>query len=587
MEVALGLRKNFAFRDALRDRFRYILIDEYQDTNHAQYVIARDLAGDRRNLCATGDPDQSIYGWRGAEISNILDFEKDFPQAKVVKLEQNYRSTQVILKAASAVISHNRHRKKKDLYTDNPPGDPIDVVETDDGEAEANAIVRRIVALRAEGLAFKEMAIFFRTVAQTARSRTPCAARGRRCPTRSCAARASTTARRCAISLRTSWSCTIRTTRWPCGGSSTRRRAASATSRSTPSRTGPGARASPFTRPCRTWPKSRRSRARPVVARHLPRNAGRPHEGAARLLARLLETVIKKSGYLNGLTGEEGHERRSNLDELITLGASFDKMAAEHPDDEALPRGLEGFLESVRLSSDQDGLNENVDRVPLMTLHTAKGLEFPAVFIPGCEDGLLPHERSATSPREIEEERRLFFVGMTRAKRRLTLLHARFRRIRGQLLRCVASPFLGEMPSDTIECLDETTGTRPTMFDRNVDGERSWDERSARSESLGGGGYKAPGDATDRPAREGPEDGLRDERGRAARGFRRRPGDRLHDDRRARFRQSPLQHGRRKDAGPGDCEAAKDGAGMTHVGRGTPRLPLMCPRYGWLLEVRG
>jgi DNA helicase-2/ATP-dependent DNA helicase PcrA len=210
-------------------------------------------------------------------------------------------------------------------------------------------------------------------------------------------------------------------------------------------------------------------------------------------LARLIETVIKASGYLNGLTGEEGHERKSNLDELITLGANFDKMAAEHPDDDALPRGLEGFLETVRLSSDQDDLDENADRVPLMTLHTAKGLEFPAVFMPGCEDGLLPHERSRDLPRQMEEERRLFFVGVTRAKRRLTLLHARFRRIRGQLMRCVQSPFLGEMPSDTIKDLDETTGTRPAMFDRETVGERPWDRRPERSESLGGGGYKAPG----------------------------------------------------------------------------------------------
>ena len=494
MEVALGLQRNFAFRDALRDRFRYILIDEYQDTNHAQYVIARELAGDRKNLCATGDPDQSIYGWRGAEISNILDFEKDFPNAKTVLLEKNYRSTQVILKAASAVIANNRHRKKKDLYTDNPPGDPIEVVETDDEEAEANAIVRRITALRAEGLAFKEMAIFFRTVAQTRAIED--ALRRARPPVPYEVLRGTSFYERKEVRDIIAYLLVLH---------NANDEVAVRRIINTPPR-GIGDKSVDA---LSDW-----ARKEGIALYHALPNVAEiadiPTRGRSSLvafrdmmdeltklprerLAYLIEIVIKKSGYLNGLIGEEGHERKSNLDELITLGANFDKMAAEHPDDDALPRGLEGFLETVRLSSDQDDLNENVDRVPLMTLHTAKGLEFPAVFIPGCEDGLLPHERSRDLPRQMEEERRLFFVGVTRAKRRLTLLRARFRRVRGQLMRCMQSPFLGEMPSDTIKDLDETTGTRPEQFDRGAEGERQWDRRPERSESLGGGGYKAPG----------------------------------------------------------------------------------------------
>ena len=168
METALGLRASADFREHLRDRFRYILIDEYQDTNHAQYVIARDLAGPRRNLCATGDPDQSIYGWRGARLENILDFEKDFPDARVVRLEQNWRSTQTILAAADAVIQRNANRKAKTLYTDNPAGEKVRVVLTDDEEAEANALVRGIRRLtKNAGLALGEAAVFVRTVAQT------------------------------------------------------------------------------------------------------------------------------------------------------------------------------------------------------------------------------------------------------------------------------------------------------------------------------------------------------------------------------------------------------------------------------------
>ena len=167
MRVALALREKPEFRDLMHDRFRYLLIDEYQDTNHAQYVLARDLAGPRRNLCVTGDPDQSIYGWRGAEISNILDFEEDFPDAKVVRLEKNYRSTKTILAAADALIRHNRHRKPKGLFTDNAQGDLMRVIETDDEEAEAATIVRRIGLLKQAGLEYRSIAVFMRTVAQT------------------------------------------------------------------------------------------------------------------------------------------------------------------------------------------------------------------------------------------------------------------------------------------------------------------------------------------------------------------------------------------------------------------------------------
>lgn len=175
----------------------------------------------------------------------------------------------------------------------------------------------------------------------------------------------------------------------------------------------------------------------------------------------------------------------------MTLGANFDRMAAENPDDDMVPRGLEGFLESVHLSSDQDDYDEQADRVPIMTLHTAKGLEFPAVFIAGCEEGLLPHERSSQSQKEIEEERRLLFVGMTRAKEHLTLTHARFRRIRGQLNRCMMSPFLAEIPPETVQAVDETTGTRPEAFD--PERRSGWDGRPARRGPAAVRGYSTPG----------------------------------------------------------------------------------------------
>jgi DNA helicase-2/ATP-dependent DNA helicase PcrA len=180
------------------------------------------------------------------------------------------------------------------------------------------------------------------------------------------------------------------------------------------------------------------------------------------LLKPLIELVIAETGYAASLTGDDARERQENLGELVTLGANFDRDAsAAPPDDPAVPRGLEGFLQTVSLSSDQDGYDEAVDRVPLMTLHAAKGLEFPAVFITGCEEGLLPHQRSMEDRGDIEEERRLFFVGMTRARKYLVLTFARFRRVRGTMMRQTRSPFLAEIPDATIQALDEVTGTTP------------------------------------------------------------------------------------------------------------------------------
>ncbi|MCX5670774.1 MAG: ATP-binding domain-containing protein, partial [Planctomycetota bacterium] len=179
----------------------------------------------------------------------------------------------------------------------------------------------------------------------------------------------------------------------------------------------------------------------------------------------LIDAVIHESGYAASLSEEDDKERLENLGELITLGANFDRdAAAAGPEDDTVPRGLEGFLQTVALASDQDGYDERADRVPLMTLHAAKGLEFPAVFVAGCEDGLLPHVRSREDRSQVEEERRLFFVGLTRAKQFLTLTYGRFRRVRGRPERHVPSPFLREIPRESVEPIDETTGTTPATL---------------------------------------------------------------------------------------------------------------------------
>ena len=466
LEVALGLRDKADFRQGLHERFRYILIDEYQDTNHAQYVIARDLAGRRRNLCATGDPDQSIYGWRGAELSNILDFEKDFPDAKVVRLEKNYRSTKTILAAAGGVIRHNRDRKPKGLFTDNPQGEPVRIVRTDDEEAEAGTIVRRIGELKARGLAYRDIAVFTRTVAQTRAIED--GLRRARPPVPYDIVRGTSFYERKEVRDILAY---LEVLHNPNDEVNLRRII------NTPAR-GLGDKTVDvlleFARregialfhalPHVDQMPELAGRARAAVTRFkdlMDRLAQEPRDA----MKALIDAVIHGSGYADRLMDKDDKERLANLDELITLGANFDRAAAEaHPDDDTAARGLEGFLQTVALASDQDDYDEKADRVPLMTLHAAKGLEFPAVFVAGCEDGLLPHVRSREDPSQVEEERRLFFVGLTRAKQFLTLTHARFRRIRGRPERHVPSPFLREIPGETVEPIDETSGTTPAAL---------------------------------------------------------------------------------------------------------------------------
>jgi DNA helicase-2/ATP-dependent DNA helicase PcrA len=466
LEVALGLRDKEEFRELLRERFRHLLIDEYQDTNHAQYVIARDLAGRRRNLCATGDPDQSIYGWRGAELSNILDFEKDFPDAKVVRLEKNYRSTKTILAAADGVIRHNRDRRPKGLFTDNPQGEPVRIVQTDDEEAEAGTIVRRIGALRARGLAYRDVAVFVRTVAQTRAIED--GLRRAHPPIPYEIVRGTSFYERKEVRDILAY---LEILHNPNDEVNLRRII------NTPAR-GLGDKTVDVLLAFARREGIALFHALPHVDQ-MPELAGRARAAVTRfkdLTDRLLEepresmkdlidAVIHESGYAASLSEEDDKERLENLGELVTLGANFDRdAAAAGPEDDTVPRGLEGFLQTVALASDQDGYDEHADRVPLMTLHAAKGLEFPAVFVAGCEDGLLPHVRSREDRSQVEEERRLFFVGLTRAKQFLTLTYGRFRRVRGRPERHVPSPFLREIPRETVKPIDETTGTTPAAL---------------------------------------------------------------------------------------------------------------------------
>src|SRR5437588_223338 len=343
-----------------RQTFQQVLVDEYQDTHRAQYRWLQLLSEDHRNLCVVGDDDQSIYAFRGADIRNILDFEDDFPDARVIKLEQNYRSTQTILSAANAVVSHNRARKSKTLWTDLGQGDPVRVRELEDEHTEARYVAGEIERLVESGSSRDEIAVFYRTNAQ------------------------------------------------------------SRVLEDTLDRYGVGYQVIGGTR---------------FYERAEIKDVGRFMSTMERLQERaesasvgdLLQELLNEVGYLEALRAErtiEAEGRLENLEELVGVAREYDATAEDGG-------SVEEFLQQIALFSEQDNLRDDEGIVTLMTLHNAKGLEFPVVFMIGCEDGVFPHMRSIEAG-DLDEERRLCYVGITRAKRELYMTYARQRSLYGQ-----------------------------------------------------------------------------------------------------------------------------------------------------------
>ena len=428
--------------------FRYILVDEYQDTNHAQYVLLKLLASEHQNLMAVGDPDQSIYAFRGADIRNILEFERDFPATRVIPLEQNYRSTNTILAAANAVISHNRERKEKNLWSELGEGELVHVVETEDEHAEARFVAAEIAALIGGGYSASEIAVVYRTNAQSrvledvlvrqgidyqviggprfyeraeikdaiaylqvldnpfdAVSLLRIANRPRRGIGDTSLARLVSYADGQGISL---WDATAHAEEAGLAPASTRA------------------------------VKGFRSAMESLLA-----------TASDSTVANLVEAVLERTGYLDALEAErtiEARGRIENLEELVGVAREYDS-AAQEP-------SLSGFLQEISLYSDQDALRGDDDdaagQVTLLTLHNAKGLEFRAVFMLGLEEGIFPHVRSLEE-NSLEEERRLCYVGMTRAKERLTLTHTMRRNLFGRSEANLPSRFLDELPSLGVE----------------------------------------------------------------------------------------------------------------------------------------
>jgi DNA helicase-2/ATP-dependent DNA helicase PcrA len=500
MKTAFLLEGHSDVAAELGNRFKFLLIDEYQDTNHAQYRIAKALVSAHNNICATGDPDQSIYRWRGADIRNILDFERDWPDAIVVRLEENFRSTPAILEVADRLIANNQSRKEKRLLPTRPPAGKVTIEQFEDEQAESLGLAENIKQLVSEGVSLSNIAVFYRVNAQSRaveeqfiRNKIPYQiVRGvefyNRKEIRDVLAYLKVIvnpADRVAL---------LRIINTPARG----------LGKTTIDKLLDYA--------------SRRNVSLYDAVKNVRQIPNIPQTTAARLTAfynmiedfkkdasgpveKTIENIFEKSGLEKSLISEgaDGKDALANIEELISAAAVYDKQAAEnidflatedtesteikkidsddvknkisvsslssqvvggdvnsvsdnssvaedrHPSSVIRRPSLVDYLQQVALFSDADAYDSSTELVALMTLHSAKGLEFDNVFIVGVEEGLLPHERSADGIDETEEERRLFFVGITRAKTNLFISFARYRQIRGQILRTIPSQFLFEL----------------------------------------------------------------------------------------------------------------------------------------------
>ncbi len=462
MKTAFLLRD---FPDVCRqlgERFKFLLIDEYQDTNHAQYIIAKALVSHHNNICATGDPDQSIYRWRGADIRNILNFEKDWPNATVVKLEENFRSTPNILRLADSLISCNRNRKEKKLIPTKSCGEDIAATAYDDEIEEAETVAIRVRALADQGVPRKEIAVFYRVNAMSRlleeafiRYKVPYQiVRGvefyGRKEIRDILAYLKVLVN---PSDEIALLRIINTPARGIGKTTIDKVQAYATQHKL-------GLLEAIRKAKHIDSLSDGTKDKLVDFASMLDKFKRDINGKA---APLAERVFTESGLAQSLreAGAQGKDAIENVKELIDGIAYYDQHT-EKP-------SLADYLQQISLFSDVDGYDTVSDRVTLMTLHAAKGLEFENVFIIGVEDGLLPHEKtnSHEDKDELEEERRLFFVGMTRAKTGLHISYAKYRTIRGQMLRTIPSQFLFELGID-LKKTDEENNCQLVTTDSSV-----------------------------------------------------------------------------------------------------------------------
>jgi len=464
------LRNTDDVRDKYNRKFRYILVDEYQDTNALQFALVSLLTQQQQNICVVGDEDQSIYKWRGADISNILNFEKHYTNAKIIRLEQNYRSTQTILDVAGAVVKNNTERKGKNLWTSNPRGDRVRYYQAFDADAEARFVAGKIREHRAEDSSIRA-AVLYRTNSQSRvfeeamrRSGLPynivggfsfyermevrdiiaylklalnpndsiALQRVINSPPRGIGKQTLEEIERRAADLGLStWDTIANIIEQPQGLSP---RAISALKNFRRIINGLAAHAGAATNDAQAQQQENF------------RIDAEDHPASDTPVSDVVKAAILDTGYESSLRSErtdEAEARLENLQELVNAAVDYDEQG---------PEGLREFIDHSALASDTDQYKSDV-AVTLLTAHSAKGLEFPLVFIVGLEDGLFPHSRSATDPAELEEERRLCYVAITRAEKFLYVTHAMKRRVYGEELASEPSQFLNEMPLDMIEDL--------------------------------------------------------------------------------------------------------------------------------------
>ena len=448
------LQQDREVREYYQRKFHYVLVDEYQDTNHVQYLLTELLAGDRRNICVVGDDDQSIYRFRGATIENILSFEEQYPGARVIRLEQNYRSTQSILDAANAVISHNEGRKGKHLWTDNGTGEPILVYEAENEGAEGNFVASQILS-RSKGHDFKDYAILYRTNAQS--NSMEYALKRNGIPYRVIGGMRFF--ERAEIKDMLSYLCVInnraddlrlnRIINNPPRG-------LGAKTIETVQKLAQAEGKSVYEVVCDPYnygPLEKAAQKLLQFSAMIEDLAGLLANGMS--LPEFYDELLIRTGYADMLLSKPTEENKTKLENVKELKSSIQSYLANTTEP-----SLSGFLEEISLYTDLEQYNEGDDAVVMMTIHSAKGLEFPHVFLVGFEDGLFPGMRAIGDREEMEEERRLCYVAITRAKKSLTISHARMRMIYGRTASALPSRFLQEIPES---CIVKRGGYRPQV----------------------------------------------------------------------------------------------------------------------------
>ena len=461
-------------REYYQHKFRYVLVDEYQDTNHAQYVLCSLLSGGWRNLCVVGDDDQSIYKFRGASIANILEFERQFPDAVTIRLEQNYRSTGSILDAANHVIACNQGRKGKTLWTEKEKGAPITVYQADTQEDEALFIASAILEGQAKGEHLRDYTILYRNNALSNFLQT--------CFVRQGIPFAVVRGRSFLDSQEIrDMRAYLEVIHNPADGIRLRRivnnppRKIGAKTLDTVEELAAGEGTSAFAVMTRAAEYPALSRASAALLRFADMIADLGEKARTLPLDEVYDALLEQSGYRLALEMQGSEEAQSRLDNIRELKSSildYMKRTAELGGEPS----LEGFLEELSLISDVDKYDENADVVTMMTMHSAKGLEFPHVFLCGVEEGLFPSYRSMDSQEEMEEERRLCYVAMTRAKETLTITCAQRRMLYGQTSYARPSRFIAEIPAELVR----EAGHKLRREERSPRPDRSWERAPAR-----------------------------------------------------------------------------------------------------------